>query len=98
MNLQSLATRPQLQLLKLDSEDIIAEYGEPLEFYIYDRQPVSTFIRLANTGGNDMSAVVETINGMIYTKEGELVVQPGTALPTRLYMQVIEKVITELGK
>ena len=40
MKLSQLAAKPTLIKLELDDEDVVKEYGEPLEFWIHDRQPI----------------------------------------------------------
>ena len=98
MDLKTLATEPKLKRIDIDAEDIIAEYGEPLTFYVYDRQPISTFIKLATNTTNDIAVIVDIVNSMIYDADGQLIVAEGQTLPTKIYMRVIEKVIAELGK
>ena len=44
MKLKELATKPQLVKIVLDDEAIIKEYNEPLEFYVYDKQPLADLL------------------------------------------------------
>jgi hypothetical protein len=40
MKLEKLASKPQLIKLIIDDAEIIEEFGEPLEFWTWDRQPI----------------------------------------------------------
>ena len=43
MKLAELAAEPKLIPITLDDADIVEKYGEPLEFWIWDRQPIDSF-------------------------------------------------------
>jgi hypothetical protein len=98
MELKKLAAKPQLKKLILDDEITLSEYGEPLEFYIYDRQPVSTFVKIASLSTNDIGDIVELVNTLILDADANPVVVDGFILPQKLYVRVIEKVVKELGE
>ena len=70
MNLKNLAAKPQLVKIVLDDADTIAEFNEPLEFYVYDRQPIGTFVRLAGMTSNDFAEIVKVVNDLILDEEG----------------------------
>jgi hypothetical protein len=48
MDLSKIATKPQLIKRTLNDEDIIKEFGEPLDFYTWDRTPIDQFMKLAS--------------------------------------------------
>jgi hypothetical protein len=98
MNLKELASKPKLIKLVLDDELTLEEYKEPLDFYIYDRPQVSTFVRLAGMTANDLADIVTIINELILDEKGEPIVQGEHLLPQKLYMRVVEKVIKQLGE
>ena len=98
MDLKSLVAKPQLKLVKLDDELTVKEFGEELEFYIFDRQPVDVFVKMATLRTDEFGEIVKIVNGLILDKEGNPVVSEGMALPQKLYMRVIERVVQELGE
>lgn len=98
MKLTQLAAKPQLVRIELDDEEIRKEYNDSLEFYIWDRQPMAQFVRLAQLKPEDFSELVETINNMVLDENGEPVIQEGMMLPTNIMTKVIGKVVETLGK
>lgn len=98
MDLKSLVAKPQLKMIQIDDEETVKEYGEPLEFYVWDRQPVETFMRLADLDKANFSRVVELVNELILDKDAKPVVEPGMALPQAIYIKAIEKVVAALGE
>jgi phosphoribulokinase len=98
MKLTQLAAKPQLVKIEINDEDIIKEFGESLEFHIWDRQPMDKFIRLAQMKGEDMSELIAAVNDMVLDEEGNPVVKDGLVLPTNVMTRVIGKVVETLGK
>jgi phosphoribulokinase len=98
MKLTQLAAKPQLVKIEINDEDIVKEFGESLEFHIWDRQPMDKFIRLAQMKGEDMSELIAAVNDMVLDEEGNPVVKDGLVLPTNVMTRVIGKVVETLGK
>ena len=46
--LSDLAGKPELTSMVIDNADIVEKYGEELEFYVYDKLPISTYTKLAS--------------------------------------------------
>lgn len=98
MKLSELSQKPKLVPVIIDDEDIVKEYGEPLEFYSYDRQPVETFLKLASIDQNNPSMVLDAVRKLILDENGkEIITEEGT-LPTKVLMKVIQKAVESLGK
>jgi hypothetical protein len=98
MKLTQLAAKPQLVKIEITDEDVVKEFGESLEFWIWDRQPMDKFIRLAQMKGEDMSELIAAVNDMVLDEEGAPVVKDGLVLPTNVMTKVIGKVVETLGK
>jgi hypothetical protein len=98
MKLTQLAAKPQLVKVEIADEDVVKEFGEALEFWIWDRQPMDKFIRLAQMKGEDMSELIAAVNDMVLDEEGNAVVKDGLVLPTNVMTKVIGKVVETLGK
>jgi hypothetical protein len=98
MKLTQLAAKPQLVKITIDEEDVIKQYGEPLEFWIYDRQPLDKFIRLAQMQADNFADLVMAINEMVLDEEGNKIITEELTLPTNVMTKVIGKVVETLGK
>ena len=98
MKLTQITAKPKLVKMILDDEDIVKEYGEALEFWIYDRQPMDQFVRLAQMKPEDFQEMVSMVNGMVLDEEGKPVVKDELVLPTGIMTKVIGKVVETLGK
>lgn len=98
MKLTQLAKAPQLIRIELDDEDIRKEYGDSLEFFIFDRQPLDQFIKLATAKQDDIGSMIEMINAMILDESGERVMKDNLTLPSNIILKVVNKVTETLGK
>jgi hypothetical protein len=98
MKLNQLAAKPQLIEIKIDDEVIVKEYGEAIEFYTWDRQPLETFMKLANAQGQDTGKLVEVVRTLILDENGKQIIEGDKMLPSHLLVKVIEKIVERLGK
>jgi len=48
MKLKDLATKPKLEKLTIQKPELVEKYGDELDFYVYDRQPLDVYGRLAS--------------------------------------------------
>lgn len=97
MLLSQLAAKPQLIKLSLDDEDVIKEYGEPLEFWIHDRQPIEKYIEMARAGGDDIGEMIKIVNNLVLDEEGGVIAKDGLVFPSKLMIKILNKVVTTLG-
>ena len=98
MKLTQIAARPQLVKVELNDEDVVKEFGESLEFWIWDRQPMDKFVRLAQMKGEDMSELITAVNEMVLDEEANPILKDDLVLPTNVMTKVIGKVVETLGK
>ena len=98
MKLSELAAKPKLMKLTLDDADTVKEYGEPLEFYTWDRQPIDMFLKLSSINDENQAAAITTVTDMILDDEGRQILRDGATLPVPVMMRVITKVVDTLGK
>jgi hypothetical protein len=98
MKLTQLAKEPQLIRIELDDEEIRQEYNDSLEFWILDRQPMDQFIKLASAKSDDLSTMIEMVNGMILDENGQRILTGNLTLPTNIILKVVNKVTETLGK
>lgn len=98
MKLNQLIAAPQLTKVSLDDEDVIKEFGEPLEWWIWDRQPLDRFLKLAAAEGNTGDQIVATMREMILDEEGKPLLVGDATLPTSVLLKVMNKMVSLLGK
>lgn len=96
MELSKIATTPKLECLTLDSEQIIEAYGEPIEFWIYDRQDIPTYLRLSEIKGNT-AGLIEIVKTLIKDSKGKPALSADQELPVDVMVALIEKVVAYLG-
>jgi hypothetical protein len=96
--LTQLAAKPQLIKITLNDPAIIEKYEDELEFYIYDRQPIEKFIKIATTMNTDYTSAVGMMNDLILNEDGSQVCKDGLVLPSDVMSLAIQKVIEQLGK
>lgn len=98
MKLSQLAAKPQLIQIILDDEETVKEFGEPLEFWTWDRQPMATFLKLAAVDAGNPSSVIESVKTLVLDENGKEIIADDNSLPTKIMMRVITKVVEGLGK
>ncbi len=98
LKLTQLASKPQLIKVVVDNEDLVKTYGDELEFWILDRQPIDQFIKMATTGASDYAEMIRMVNDLILDEEGNKAIKEGEALPNDVMIAVINKVVERLGK
>lgn len=98
MNLNELAAKPQLIKVAIDDEETIALYNEPLEFYIWDRQSMDVFVKMATIDYNNFGALTEIVKELVLNEEGKPVIHGDFVLPNNVLMKAINVVVETLGK
>jgi hypothetical protein len=93
-----LAAKPTLVRIELDDEEIRKEYNDSLEFWVWDRQPMNMFVKLATVHQNNFGEMVELVNSMVLDEEGNQIAQGELIFPTDVMMKIINKVVETLGK
>lgn len=98
MKITQLAAKPQLIKITLDDTAIVEEYGEAIEVWTWDRQPLETFMKLANSNGQDTAMIVDIVKTLVLDEDGKQVIQDGKMLPTKVLLPLIQKIVETLGK
>jgi len=98
MQLKDLAKEPQLIKISLDDKDTVKEYGEPVEFYTWDRQPMSVYLKMAQIDANNTAEIFDTIKNLILDEDGNSVLEDNTGLPAQVMIKVLNTVVETLGK
>jgi hypothetical protein len=98
MKLSQLAAKPQLITFTIDTPEVLETYGEPLEFYSWDRQPMDVFLKLASADQSNNAEMFELIRGLILDENGKEIVHDETMLPTRVLLSAVSVLVESLGK
>jgi hypothetical protein len=98
MKLTALASKPQLITVVLDDEEVIEQYGEAIEFYTWDKQPLDTYLSLASMDYNDQRAVMSVVKTLILDENGKEIVTDDNVLPVAVLLKAITKLTESLGK
>lgn len=98
MNIKELTATPQLIKFTLDDEDITSKYGDAVDFWAWDRQPLDYYFKMAAGGENNVEAVLEIAKSMILDDEGKPVMEDDQVLPPDIAVKAFNLVITSLGK
>lgn len=98
MKLSQLAAKPQLVKFVIDDEETVKEFGETIEFWSWDRQPLEVFMKLANANQNDTSSMIDIVRTLILDEDGKQVIKGETMLPSTVLIKVIAKIVETLGK
>jgi hypothetical protein len=98
MKLSQLASKPQLIKLVLDDKEIIQEHGESIEFWTWDRQPLDTFMKLANSDSKDAAQMIDIVRTLILDEGGKQIIQGEDIIPSNILIRAIAKIVETLGK
>lgn len=98
MKLSEIATKPKLVKFTLDDEDTVKEFGEPLEYWTYDRQPMDVFLRLSSVNPENQGEIINTVKDLILDEKGKQILSGEEVLPVSVFMRVMTQVVESLGK
>lgn len=98
MNLAELSKTPQLIEIAIDKKELVEKYGDQLIFYVYDRQPLDVFAKLANADKSNMVGVTDLIKDMILDKDGNKIVEGDKVLPLDVMIEAVTLITDRLGK
>ena len=66
MELSKLSQKPQLLSVVIDKPELVEKYGDELEFFIYDRQSLDVFAKLANADQSNMGGLSDILKDMMF--------------------------------
>jgi hypothetical protein len=98
MELKSLTAKPQLVEIKINDEETVAKYGEAVTFFVLDRLPMDTFVRVSMLDFKDIKNLLSLAVELILDKDGKPVMTEEELLPTDLVMKAVEAFLEQLGK
>ena len=98
MKINQLAAKPQLVKVELDAPELVEAFGEVIEFWTWDRQPLDTFMKLASANQQDYAKMLDIVRTLILDEEGKQVIQGENTLPSKVLISAVAKIVELLGK
>jgi hypothetical protein len=98
MKINQIASKPQLIKIIIDDKATVKEFGEPVEFWSWDRQPLDKFMKLASIKQDNPAEIIEIVKTLILDEQGKEVITDENMLPTQLLIKIIQRVTETLGK
>jgi len=98
MKINELAAKPKLVKLTLDSESIVKEFGESVEVWTWDRQPLDIFMKIARADQSNYAEMVDVLRTLILDEDGEQVIQGEIMIPTNVLIASMTAITEMLGK
>lgn len=98
MKLSQIAKKPQLTTVTIDDEDVVKEFGEPLEFYTWDRQPMDVFLKLSSVNPDNQSEIIKVVTELVLDEKGKKVLTDESVIPAWVLILVMNRIVDSLGK
>lgn len=98
MKLTELAVKPQLIPIKITAETIVEKYGDELEFFIYDRQPLDVFAKLSTLSEDNPLQFTDILKDLILSESGEPIMRDDLILPIDVLTEAVKLIGDRLGK
>jgi len=98
MKLSELAKKPQLVEITIDKEELVEKYGDALTFYMYDRQSLDVFSKLANATQDNVGEYMNILTDIILKEDGEPVMADEHVLPIDVMTEAMSLIGQKLGK
>lgn len=97
MKLSALASKPTLQKVIIEDEALIAKYGEPIEYWTWDRYPAEMYFKLSRLNTEEPGEMFNAIAPIVLDEVGDPILKDGNTLPFDVMMKVLESAIGALG-
>lgn len=98
MQLEQLAVQPKLTKITISEPKIVEKYGEELEFYVYDRQKLDVFAKMATITEDNAMQYSTILTDLILNEKGEPVMSDDKVLPIDVLTEAIKLIGEMLGK
>jgi len=99
MDISKFATKPKLEKLTLDGEDVVKEFGEEISFYMMDQMDISTYFNFYRLQQNeDGNLLNELLRKIILNDAGKPALGEDQVFPVNLTLAILVKINDYLGK
>lgn len=99
MDITKFKCQSQITEIKLDSEDIVKQYGEAISFWTHTHPPLTAYFRFFESRVNgDYATLEQILRELILNSKGEPVLSKDETLPADIFTNIILKLGEILGK
>jgi len=98
MKLSELATKPKLIELTISKQELVEKYGDELTFFMYDRQSLDIFTKLANATQDNIGEYMNILKDIIVNEDGKPVMDLDNVLPIDVLTEAMSLIGERLGK
>lgn len=98
MQLSELATKPQLIKVTITEQNVVDKYGDELDFYVWDRQPLDIFAKLSTVTEDNPMQYTDMLKDLILDEHGKPVMSEDKILPLDVLTEAIKLIGDKLGK
>jgi hypothetical protein len=96
MKLNQIAKKQTLVKVILDDEAIVALYDEPVEFWMWDRQDVPVFLKMAQLKDNE-SEIMNLLKELILDENAKPMLKENEILPIEVLKPLVVAIMARLG-
>lgn len=99
MNISEFKIKPKIIQITIDDEAIVKEYGDEINFYMYDHLDLTTyfqFFKAQNEGNTDQ--LLKIVKTIILDEAGKPVMNDEYELPVDIFTNAVIKITEHLGK
>jgi hypothetical protein len=97
-DIKEFARKPELIRIELDAEDVVAEFGDTVVFYMKDYVDVSTYFDFYRSQTDNPGGLNSVLKKLVLNAEGQPVMGDDQALPATLAIGALSKISEHLGK
>jgi len=98
MQLSELATKPQLIKVTITEQNVVDKYGDELDFFVWDRQPLDIFAKLSTVTEDNPMQYTDMLKDLILDEHGKPVMHDDKILPLDVLTEAIKLIGDKLGK
>jgi hypothetical protein len=98
MKLSELAKKPKLIELTISKQELVEKYGDELTFFMYDRQSLDIFTKLANATQDNVGEYMTILKDIIVNEDGQPVMDGEMVLPIDVLTEAMTLIGARLGK
>ena len=97
-DIKDFARKPELVRVELNNEDVIAEFGDSVIFYMKDYVDISTYFDFYRSQTDNPGGLNSVLRKLVLNAEGQPVMGEDEALPATLAIGALSKISEVLGK
>lgn len=96
MKLNQIAKKQTLIKVVLEDEKVVELYGEPVEFWMWDRQDVPVFLKMAQLKKNE-TEIMNLLREIILDEGGKPMLRENEVLPIEVVNPLVMAIMNHLG-